>query len=65
MRNTRYQIEQDQETKNYIVYDNQSEIKVHHEDGTITQGTFVAGFKSKQDAQKFCDRMMLRHVWGK
>ncbi len=60
----RYEIEQNEETKMFIVLDHESQIKVYDENGSVSQGKFVAGFKTKSEAQAFVDRMMLRHVWG-
>ena len=60
----RYEIEQHPETENFLVLDNKSQIKVHHEDGSISQGRFIAGFKTKAEAEKFIDRMNLRDAWG-
>lgn len=64
MKKPRYEIEQNPETSVFMVLDNESQIVVHNEDGTTEQGRLVAGFKTRPEAEKWVNRMNLRHAWG-
>lgn len=59
-----FTVKQNLKTKMFEVHDSQSKIVVHCENGNTYQGTFVAAFKTKVEAEKFADRMNLRNAWG-